>query len=133
MKRDPSPFDYDGTDIPHRGGREVLGLPPPVVAHELDTNLVVDQNSLNLIVNDPSEANCAMCKGRGFYGIPGGPCSFCRGSGKVQWRSTSQPEQFRKCEFCGCNTNAKVRACCEKGKASDGMSDSDRQTPEPTP
>lgn len=27
---------------------------------------------------------------------------------------------FRKCEFCGCNTNARVRACCDKGRAADG-------------
>lgn len=27
---------------------------------------------------------------------------------------------FRKCEFCGCNTNAMVRACCDKGRAADG-------------
>lgn len=28
---------------------------------------------------------------------------------------------YRKCEFCGCNTNAQVRACCERGKAADGV------------
>jgi hypothetical protein len=28
-----------------------------------------------------------MCKGRGFYGIPGGRCTFCDGTGKVKWRS----------------------------------------------
>lgn len=27
---------------------------------------------------------------------------------------------FRTCEFCGCHTNARVRACCEKGRAADG-------------
>jgi hypothetical protein len=26
------------------------------------------------------------------------------------------PEGWRKCEFCGCNTNAKLRACCQRGK-----------------
>lgn len=26
----------------------------------------------------------------------------------------------RKCEFCGCNTNAAMRACCERGNAADG-------------
>jgi hypothetical protein len=28
---------------------------------------------------------------------------------------------WRKCEFCGCNTNAKVRACCQRGKDADGV------------
>jgi hypothetical protein len=28
---------------------------------------------------------------------------------------------WRKCEFCGCNTNAKARACCEKGRAAAGV------------
>src|SRR5262245_48665108 len=26
---------------------------------------------------------------------------------------------FRVCEFCQCNTNAKLRACCEEGRADD--------------
>lgn len=26
---------------------------------------------------------------------------------------------FRKCEFCGCNTNAALRACCDKGREAD--------------
>ena len=26
---------------------------------------------------------------------------------------------FRKCEFCGCNTNAKMRACCDAGRNKD--------------
>ena len=25
----------------------------------------------------------------------------------------------RRCEFCGCNTNAKVRACCDAGRHAD--------------
>lgn len=28
-------------------------------------------------------------------------------------------EGFRLCEFCGCRTNAKMRACCETGRAVD--------------
>lgn len=31
--------------------------------------------------------------------------------------------EFRTCEFCGCDTNARMRACCEKGR------DADRVTP----
>ena len=27
---------------------------------------------------------------------------------------------FRTCAFCGCHTNARVRACCEKGRTADG-------------
>lgn len=35
----------------------------------------------------PAVVDCAMCKGRGFYGTPGGPCAFCKGSGKTNvWR-----------------------------------------------
>jgi len=30
-----------------------------------------------------------------------------------------QAEQWRKCEFCGCNTNAKARACCQEGRDAD--------------
>jgi len=30
--------------------------------------------------------------------------------------------EFRTCEFCGCNTNARQRACCEQGR------DADRKT-----
>jgi len=26
---------------------------------------------------------------------------------------------YRICEFCGCNTNAALRACCEAGRAAD--------------
>ena len=26
---------------------------------------------------------------------------------------------FRTCEFCGCNTNARERACCKKGRKAD--------------
>ena len=32
----------------------------------------------------------------------------------------AQPD-YRKCEFCGCNTNAKVRACCDKGRSADAL------------
>jgi hypothetical protein len=28
-------------------------------------------------------------------------------------------EPYRNCEFCGCHTNAKVRACCKKGRVAD--------------
>ena len=34
----------------------------------------------------------------------------------------AQPYQrppYRKCEFCGCRTNASLRACCDKGKKAD--------------
>jgi hypothetical protein len=30
-----------------------------------------------------------------------------------------KPAPFRRCEFCGCNTNAFVRACCDQGRAAD--------------
>lgn len=26
---------------------------------------------------------------------------------------------WRKCEFCGCNTNAAARACCQQGRNAD--------------
>jgi hypothetical protein len=26
---------------------------------------------------------------------------------------------FRRCEFCGCNTNAAMRACCAQGRVAD--------------
>ena len=29
------------------------------------------------------------------------------------------PEGFRQCEHCGCRTNAKLRACCDKGRNED--------------
>jgi hypothetical protein len=28
-------------------------------------------------------------------------------------------DDFRRCEFCGCNTNAKMRACCAMGRVQD--------------
>lgn len=28
-------------------------------------------------------------------------------------------DAWRKCEFCGCETNARMRACCERGKYAD--------------
>lgn len=28
-------------------------------------------------------------------------------------------DEFYYCEFCGCHTNAKMRACCEKGREAD--------------
>jgi hypothetical protein len=31
------------------------------------------------------------------------------------------PDGFRKCEFCGCNTNARRRACCDRGRAADDL------------
>jgi NTP pyrophosphatase (non-canonical NTP hydrolase) len=31
---------------------------------------------------------------------------------------------FRTCQFCGCNTNAHVRACCERGREQDSPGDS---------
>jgi hypothetical protein len=31
----------------------------------------------------------------------------------------SLPEGWRKCDFCGCTTNAKARACCDQGRAAD--------------
>jgi len=30
---------------------------------------------------------------------------------------------FYNCEFCGCNTNAKMRACCQKGQEADRKKD----------
>ena len=39
-----------------------------------------------------------------------------------QLEKRSTPEHgkgWRTCEFCGCNTNAKLRRCCEKGVAAD--------------
>lgn len=48
---------------------------------------------LNAIANGPNEADCAMCKGRGFYGIPGRRCTFCDGSGRVKWRSRRVEDQ----------------------------------------
>jgi hypothetical protein len=35
-------------------------------------------------------------------------------------QGNQEPEPLRNCEFCGCHTNAKRRACCEKGHAADG-------------
>jgi hypothetical protein len=29
------------------------------------------------------------------------------------------PAGYRKCEFRGCNTNARMRACCEQGRQAD--------------
>lgn len=29
-----------------------------------------------------------------------------------------EPE-FRRCDFCGCNTNARMRACCARGREAD--------------
>lgn len=29
------------------------------------------------------------------------------------------PEGWRQCEYCGCKTNAKVRACCRRGYQAD--------------
>lgn len=26
---------------------------------------------------------------------------------------------FRNCEFCGCHTNARLRGCCDRGRAAD--------------
>jgi len=28
-------------------------------------------------------------------------------------------DDFYHCEFCGCYTNAKMRACCDKGREAD--------------
>lgn len=39
---------------------------------------------------------------------------------KAMLAATPQPAPgYRLCEFCGCHTNAKRRACCEAGKAAD--------------
>ena len=37
------------------------------------------------------------------------------GGGAPAWDSPP----MRKCEFCGCNTNAFVRKCCDKGHKAD--------------
>lgn len=37
---------------------------------------------------------------------------------------------FRKCEFCGCRSNAKSRACCEKGREADKLSSAPAAQPE---
>lgn len=37
---------------------------------------------------------------------------------------------FRKCEFCGCRSNAKSRACCEKGREADKLSAAPAAQPE---
>lgn len=33
--------------------------------------------------------------------------------------SKQEPLDIRKCEFCGCETNAKRRACCDRGRTAD--------------
>jgi len=38
-----------------------------------------------------------------------------------------KPFAFRKCEFCGCNTNARVRACCDEGRLADQIKHKDSQ------
>lgn len=30
-------------------------------------------------------------------------------------------DEFRQCEYCGCNTNAKQRACCNAGREVDRL------------
>lgn len=32
---------------------------------------------------------------------------------------TAFDDTWRKCEFCGCNTNARLRRCCERGTDAD--------------
>lgn len=42
------------------------------------------------------------------------------------WKAANEPPQtprWRRCEFCRCQTNARLRACCDKGR------DADRKTP----
>jgi hypothetical protein len=34
-------------------------------------------------------------------------------------RDESLPLGWRRCEFCGCRTNALARACCERGRQGD--------------
>lgn len=38
---------------------------------------------------------------------------------------TPPSDRWRKCEFCGCETNARLRACCEKGRDADSNRHSD--------
>lgn len=33
-------------------------------------------------------------------------------------RSWKEPE-FRTCQYCKCKTNARIRACCDKGRSED--------------
>lgn len=45
---------------------------------------------------------------------------------RAAWKAanpTPSLDGWRKCEFCGCETNARLRACCDKGR------DADRKTP----
>jgi len=35
--------------------------------------------------------------------------------------SQTESHPMRKCEFCGCNTNARKRACCNKGRDADSV------------
>lgn len=37
------------------------------------------------------------------------------------------PKGWRKCEFCGCETNAKLRACCDRGKDADEFAAQERR------
>lgn len=40
---------------------------------------------------------------------------------RIGWRLEKRiwPPRWRICEFCGCNTNARLRACCEQGRDAD--------------
>jgi hypothetical protein len=40
---------------------------------------------------------------------------------------------FRICEFCGCNTNAKLRLCCNRGRYQDMQKNAPLDTPTDTP
>jgi hypothetical protein len=67
----------------------------------------------------PGEADCGMCKGRGFYGSPGARCQFCKGAGKVRlWRpadddgvSASWMTDYEKAFQAANGRHAKVVIC----------------------
>jgi hypothetical protein len=60
---------------------------PHVVVQQEPTPAPTVSDMLTAAAGAPNEANCGICSGRGAYGIPGQRCAFCRGTGKVQWRS----------------------------------------------
>lgn len=43
--------------------------------------------------------------------------------GKAPAPGVRASDGYRTCNFCGCHTNAKVRACCENGHAADRYPD----------
>lgn len=51
---------------------------------------------LQAIADEPSRLPCAICSGRGFYGIPGQRCRFCDGEGLVAIAPRASPVEAPK-------------------------------------